>query len=173
MSKYDMREALCALPDGVVIERRKTVAVPLLLLVAGAAMLVVNGLTAGSAENADMKSALVLFGIVSVLAGGIATVVRLCGAGGAPYHSVDKCFLRREELKFDKERAAEVADAVRRGDFEALRAIPQGGVSAVTAVLYSSEASGFTACRAFEYVELEMRPICEMTVVSGRTRTEG
>lgn len=173
MSKYDMCEALYALPDGVVVKRRKSVAVPLLLLVAGAAMLVANGFVGGSADNADLKSALVLFGVIMVLSGGITAAVRLFGDGGAPYHSGDGCFLRREELKFDKERAAEVADAIRRGDFEALRAIPQGGVSAVTAVLYSSAASGFAACRAFEYVELEMRPVCEMKVVRGRTCAEG
>ena len=168
MSKYDMREALCALPCGVIVKRRKTVAVPLLLLVAGVAMLVTNGMLSGSADNADLKSALVLFGVALTLVSGIVTAARLFGAGGAPYHSGDKCFLRREELKFDKERAAEVAEAIRRGDFEALRAIPQSGVSAVTAVLYSSRASGFAACGAFEYADMEMRPICEMKVVEGR-----
>ena len=168
MSKYDMREALCALPCGVIEKRRKTVAVPLLLLVAGVAMLVANGMLSGSADNADLKSALVLFGVALTLVGGIVAAARLFGAGGAPYHIGDKCFLRREELKFDKERAAEVAEAIRRGDFEALRAIPQSGVSAVTAVLYSSRASGFAACMAFEYADMEMRPICEMKVVEGR-----
>ncbi len=168
MSKYDMREALCALPCGVIEKRRKTVAVPLLLLVAGVAMLVANGMLSGSADNADLKSALVLFGVALTLVGGIVTAARLFGAVGAPYHIGDKCFLCREELKFDKERAAEVAEAIRRGDFEALRAIPQSGVSAVTAVLYSSRASGFAACMAFEYADMEMRPICEMKVVEGR-----
>ena len=47
MSKYDMREALCALPCGVIVKRRKTVEVPLLLLVAGVAMLVANGMLSG------------------------------------------------------------------------------------------------------------------------------
>lgn len=168
MSKYDMREALCALPCGVIVKRRKTVAVPLLLLVAGVAMLVTNGMLSGSADNADLKSALVLFGVALTLVGGIVTAARLFGAGGAPYHIGDGCFLRREEFKFDKERAAEVAEAIRQGDFEALRAIPQSGVSAVTAVLYSSRTSGFAACGAFKYADMEMRPICEMKVVEGR-----
>ncbi len=69
MSKYDMREALCALPCGVIEKRRKTVAVPLLLLVAGVAMLVANGMLSGSADNADLKSALVLFGVALTLVG--------------------------------------------------------------------------------------------------------
>lgn len=168
MAKYDMCEALYALPGGVIAERRRSVAVPLLLTVAGAAMLVVNEFVGGSSDYSNLKSALLLFGATLVIAGGIVTAVRLFGGSGIPYHTGEGCYLVRKELRFGKDKAAEVADAVRRGDFDALGAIPEAGVSAITAVLYTSKSGGFKAGQAFEYVELEVRPLCDMKVVSDK-----
>ena len=74
MKNYDMCEALYALPDGIVVPRRKPLAVPLLVAVVGVAMLVVNALIPATAEYANLKSAVVLFGAAFVLVGAIISV---------------------------------------------------------------------------------------------------
>ena len=56
-----MCEALYALPGGVVQPRRKPVALPLLVTIAGVAMKVANAMLPKSVEYANLKSALVLF----------------------------------------------------------------------------------------------------------------
>ena len=167
MSKYDMCEALYALPGGVVVKRRKPIAVPALLLAVGVAILVINSQIEASAEMMNLKSALVLFGAVAAVVGAVMLALRLTGSAGAPYHAADGCYLQCKELKFNKEKSAQLRDLVNRGDFTTLRSLKQDGVSAVTVMLYTSPKSGFCAAQAFEYVELERRAIGVMTYTTG------
>ena len=88
MNKNQMAELLYALPYGVVVKGRKSKVVPLCLTLAGVVLLVVNGLLPATAGYEDLKSALVVFGGVSItpqmmkLRGGVdilvATPGRLC-----------------------------------------------------------------------------------------------
>ena len=165
MKNYDMCEALYALPNGVVVPRRKPVALPLLVAIAGVALLVANFMLPALAENANLKSALVLFGVAFVLIGGLVGVMRLSGRSCAPWHVKDGCFLKKKELKFVKERSSMVRDLVRKGDFATLRSLPDDGVSAVTVVVYSSPRSGFCAAQVFEYEELQLLPTSDLKVV--------
>ena len=165
MKNYDMCEALYALPDGIVVPRRKPLAVPLLVAVVGVAMLVVNALIPATAEYANLKSAVVLFGAAFVLVGAIISVLRFKGTQTAPWHVQDGCFLKKEVLKFVKERSSMVRDLVRKGDFATLRSLPDDGVSAVTVVLYSSPRGGFCAAQVFEYVDLELQPVDKIMIV--------
>ena len=164
MSKYDMCEALYALPGGVVVKRRKPIAMPAALLVAGVALLVINSQIEASAEMMNLKSALVLFGAVMAVVGAVILVLRMMGGAGAPYHSADGCYLKCKELKFNKEKSAQLRDLVNRGDFTTLRSLPEDGVSAVTVVMYSSPRSGFCAAQVFEYFELELRAVSQLRV---------
>ncbi|MBR0332459.1 MAG: hypothetical protein IIX20_03000 [Alistipes sp.] len=164
MSKYDMCEALYALPGGVVVKRRKPIAMPAVLLVAGVALLIINSQIEASAEMMNLKSALVLFGAVATVVGAVILVLRMMGGAGAPYHAADGCYLKCKELKFNKEKSAQLRDLVNRGDFTTLRSLPEDGVSAVTVVMYSSPRSGFCAAQVFEYFELELRAVSQLRV---------
>lgn len=164
MSKYDMCEALYALPGGVVVKRRKPIAMPTALLVAGVALLIINSQIEASAEMMNLKSALVLFGAVAAVVGAVILVLRMMGGAGAPYHAADGCYLKCKELKFNKEKSAQLRDLVNRGDFTTLRSLPEDGVSAVTVVMYSSPRSGFCAAQVFEYFELELRAVSQLRV---------
>ena len=164
MSKYDMCEALYALPGGVVVKRRKPIAMPTALLVAGVALLIINSQIEASAEMMNLKSALVLFGAVMAVVGAVILVLRMMGGAGAPYHAADGCYLKCKELKFNKEKSAQLRDLVNRGDFTTLRSLPEDGVSAVTVVMYSSPRSGFCAAQVFEYFELELRAVSQLRV---------
>ena len=164
MSKYDMCEALYALPGGVVVKRRKPIAMPAALLVAGVALLIINSQIEASAEMMNLKSALVRFGAVMAVVGAVILALRMMGGAGAPYHAADGCYLKCKELKFNKEKRAHLRDLVNRGDFTTLRSLPEDGVSAVTVVMYSSPRSGFCAAQVFEYFELELRAVSQLRV---------
>ena len=164
MSKYDMCEALYALPGGVVVKRRKPIAMPAALLVAGVALLIINSQIEASAEMMNLKSALVLFGAIAAVVGAVILVLRMMGGAGAPYHAADGCYLKCKELKFNKEKSAQLRDLVNRGDFTTLRSLPEDGVSAVTVVMYTSPRSGFCAAQVFEYFELELRAVSQLRV---------
>lgn len=165
MAKYDMGEALYSLPSGVIECRRKSIVMPIFLLIVGLAMLAINLFTLSSLDMPNLKSALVLFGAVFVMVGGAMLFARLAGHSTAPYHTVDQCFLHREELKFNKEQKSSVLDLLSKEDFTNLRKISASNISALVVVIYTSPKSGFTAAQAFEYMELELRPASELKVI--------
>ena len=167
MSSKNIYEAIYALPDVNISRRRKPLTVPIALLFSGFALFALNAFIESSVEMSNLKSALVLIAAVLLLVGSIVLFVRLNGASDVPYHDVDGCYLQREELKFNKDKRAYIATLIEKADFASLRLLKQDGVSAVTVVTYSSPMSGFYACQAFEYVELELRPICDMKYTKG------
>lgn len=163
MQKNDIREALYGLPDVEIVQRRKPLTTPLLMFFVGAVLLIANALIDSTAETANLKSALVLLGIIPILIGGVIMFIRLSGSDNAPYHTGDGCFLRKKELRFNKDKRTYIAALIEKGDFATLHSMKQDGVSAIWVVIYSSPKSAFCAAQAFEYVELERRPICKLT----------
>lgn len=160
-----MCKALYALPGSIVQPGRKSLVKPIVTVAAGVAVLLLNGMIPNQIEYANLQSAVVLFGAALLLVGLVVCVVRISGHSSRPWHVQDGCFLRKEELKFVKERSSNVRDLVRRGDFATLRSLPADDVSAVTVVLYASPRSGFCAAQVFEYENLELRPVDDMKVV--------
>jgi hypothetical protein len=84
MAKYDMCEALYALPGSVVVPHKKPLAMPLLITVLGATLLAVNGWCLKDVDMPDVKSALVLFGAVFAMVGGAILVARIAGNSTLP-----------------------------------------------------------------------------------------
>ena len=165
MKNYDMCEALYALPGGVVRAHRRPVTMPLLVAVLGVVLLAINTALPAQVEYANIKSAIVLFGAVFVIVGLAVSVVRFSGKSRRPWHAVDGCFLKKEELKFVKERSSQLRDLVSKGDFTTLRSLPDDGISAVTVVIYSSPRGSFCAAQVFEYIDLELQPVSDIKVV--------
>ena len=159
MSKYDMCEAMYALTHGMVVSRRRSLLPPLVVTTAGVAMFVINLFIEPTADNSNLKSAIVLFAAIFV---GVGVVYAMVRRMGRPFHTKDGCFLSKKEYKFFKERKAEVVDLVKRRDFATLRSLPTDGVSAVTVVMYTSPQSGFCAAQVFEYEEMEIHPATEL-----------
>lgn len=159
-----MSEAICALPGGAVIMRRRSMILPLLILFAGVGLLVLNIVLDGSANMSNIKSAIVLFGAIFVLVGGAMSLIRMGKGGLAPWHIGERCFLKKEELKYTKDDKMQVQDLVKRGDFTTLRTISTGDISAIVVTLWSTPSGAFTAAQAFEYIDLELQPISELRV---------
>lgn len=162
MAKYDICEALYAKADGIIVPRRRSMALPAVVVAVGVAMLVINALLIeATVSNSNLKSVLVLFGAVFIVVGVVYALLR---QSGEPYHLQDGCFLAKKELKFYKERNMEIRDLVKRADFTTLQQLSEDGVSAVTVVLYTSPRSGFCAAQVFEYEDMEMRPTSDLVV---------
>ena len=66
---------------------------------------------------------------------------------------------------YPKPAASAVADCLTRHDWARLRSIAQSQVPAIRLVAYHTPDEGFVACQAFEYVELEERPLTELHIV--------
>lgn len=165
MAKYNMSEAIYALPGGKVVPHKKPIATPLLITIAGVALLVINGMGLAGVDMPNVKSALVLFGATFAMVGGAILFTRLAGKSTMPYHKNDGCFLKHEELKFRKDQKSTVMELLSKGDFTNLRKIPSDGVSAFVVEIYSSPKSSYTAAQAFEYRDLELQPASELKIV--------
>ncbi|WP_418991743.1 hypothetical protein [Alistipes sp.] len=165
MDRNKICEAMYALPGGVVVKRRKSLAFPLLLALAGVAMIAANAVFAASLSN-NVSSALVFVGGVSALAGLTLVGVRLFGSQGVPYHTQGGCYLRYDELYFGREERAEVERLLDRGAVEQLLDRPHAQVPALTVALYRTADNRFAAMQAFEYSELEYRPLTELRIVA-------
>ena len=165
MSKIDIVEALYALPDGVVVPRRKSCLIPLVILLAGVLLFVVNNTIPKSVDYTNLKSAVVLFGAVFVILGVVLLVLRMGKGGLAPFHAKDGCFLAKRVLKFEKQKQAQVVEFVKSGDIESLCNMPTDDVSVVTVVVYSSPKSSFCAVQPYEYHDFELHPLCGLKVI--------
>lgn len=164
MNKHEISEALYALPGEVVVRRRRSLLLPAVLLLGGIALFAADR-TGAAYLSVDLRSALTFLGGTGAVAGAVWLLARLCGAQGAPYHRAARCFLRYEELCFDRSHAAEVRQYVDRGEVRRVLALERAQVPAVAVALFRTPDNRFVAMRAFEYVDLEYRPISELKVV--------
>lgn len=168
MNKNELAERLYALPDGIVIKGRKSLLPPALLMAAGVASFIVNGLPPAAAEYGDAKSALVLFGGVIFAGGTVSLLVRLFGGSGVPLYgetgSPDPGGAPLRQISgFGRGR---FSDAPRLDTAARHR---QSDAASVRPVVYRTADDAFVACQAFEYVELEERPLTELHVVRHRS----
>lgn len=164
MNKTKICEALYALPGAVVVKRRKPLAVPVAVLLAGAAMIVLNNLY-GGALSVDLRSALVFTGGTAAVVGMVLVAMRLVGGDGTPYHRRGQCYLRCEELRFSRDARTMVSECIAGGDVVRLLALPRSQVPALAVALYHTPDNRFAAMQAFEYADLEYRPLTGLRIV--------
>lgn len=164
MNKNELCEAICALPDGAIVRRRKSLFMPVVLLLAGAAMIVANNVSGAELTN-NLRSALVFVGGTVAVVGLMLLLTRIFG-GGALYHKEAKSFLRYEELYFDRTFWREVTSYVEDGDMKRLHALDRSRVPAVAVAIYATPDRRFAAMQAFEYTDLEYRPLSGLKVVT-------
>ena len=164
MDKKNLCRALYALPGNIVVRHRKPLLVPLLLMAAGAGLLGLNAAVRDAALN-DWKSALVFIGGTLAVVGTMWALARLGSAQGAPYHRPSRSFMRFEELYFDRALVGQVTAAIAAGDLEGLLGLPRQAIPAVAVMLCRTRDNAMAACQAFEYAELEYKPLSELKVM--------
>ena len=163
MNIKDFNEALYASSNGVVVERRKNIVVPLLVLLAGVALLVVNYFIENGTDANNLKSALVLVGGCVTLVGAALCGVCVFGAG-EPYHTGDKCTLSRRQYSFDRTQHNSVVKAIEACDKLALDGIEESDIAGISVLCYYSPRSKYVAAQAFAYEEFVYKPITELNI---------
>ena len=152
MDKIKICEAMYALPGEVVVRRRKSLVLPAALLAAGVAILVLN------------RSSAVFIGGSLALAGMITLAARFFSAEGAPYYRAGRSYLRYDELYFERSQSRDVVALVAEGNVERLLAMPHARVPAVSVAMYRTPDNRFAAMQAFEYADLEYRPLTRLQI---------
>lgn len=165
MNKNEICEAMYALPDRVIVKRRKPLLVPVLVLLAGAVLIVVNNVWGAELTN-NLRSSLVFVGGALAVSGLLILLARMLGSDGIPYHRREKRFLEYEELYFDRECGRDVVRYVNDGDVRKVLALQRSRVPAVAVALYRTPDNRFAALQAFEYTDLEYRALSELKIVT-------
>ncbi len=163
MDIKDFNEALYASSNGVVVERRKSIIIPIFILLAGAALLVVNYFIENGTDANNLKSALVLMGGSITLIGVTWCGIRIFG-GGAPYHTADKCFLTNEQYSFDRAQRDEVVKAIESCDKSAIDNLEESDIAGLSVLCYHSPRSKYCAMQAFAYEEFVYKAITELRI---------
>uniref|UniRef100_UPI0040566618 hypothetical protein n=1 Tax=Alistipes sp. TaxID=1872444 RepID=UPI0040566618 len=164
MDIKDFNEALYASSNGVVVERRKSIIVPMLVLLVGVALLVANYFIENGNDANNLKSALVLTGGCVAIIGAVWCGICLFG-GGVPYHTGDKCFLVREQYSFDRAQREEVMTAIEACDKSALDKIEESDIASISAICYHSPRSKYCAMQAFTYQEFVYKAITNVKII--------
>lgn len=150
-------ELYVAFPNDVV-RGRESVLMPIVLLLAGVAILFAGvKMMSGSAEA--LRYAALLAGVSLLLIGLIFLVVRLCNRRGLPYYARTNKPLKFAEMSFSKDQTKLVTDLVNRGDIKALRNVQQYPISAVAVMVFTADNDEFVAMQAYSYAELDYHPL--------------
>lgn len=163
MDKIKICEAMYALPGEVVVRRRKSLVMPAALFVAGAALLVLNHIYGAGMTN-NLRSALVFVGGSLLLAGMITLAARLFSAEGTPYYRPGRCYLRYDELYFERSDTQAVEQCIAGGDVQRLFTLNHAQVPAISVAVYHTPDNRFAAMQAFEYTDLEYRPLTRLRI---------
>lgn len=162
--KQNISKALYALSGGRVEARRSPVARPLVIAMAGMALLIVYYVLIE--DRAGTLGILTLFtGLVALLVGAVMVVRRLTGSQRVPYDTQQRRYMRFEERYYERELIEPLKRAIARGDHEAINALPTTNVSAVTLVSYRSGGYDLVVYALYEYANFEQREIVEPKVI--------
>lgn len=164
MDTNQICEELYSLPGGMIERRRKSLLMPLLLLIAGVAVIVVNNLFSEELSN-NLRSALVFIGGAVALAGAIMLAARLFSSKGVPYYKDGRCYLKYDELFFEQSSRGEMLQSIADGEVAKLLAMKHAQIPVLTVALYRTPDNRFAAIQAFEYADLEYRPLTGLKVV--------
>lgn len=164
MDKNKICEAMYALPSGVVVKRRKSLLVPVVLTLVGVALIVLNNLVGDSLGN-DLSSSVIFVGGMLAMVGVVLILLRVLGASGVPFHRDGRSYLRYDELTFERGIRSDVLACVNGGAIDDLLKIPRSQVPSVTVALYRTPDNRFAAMQAFEYADLEYKPLSELKII--------
>lgn len=161
MNIKDFNEALYASSNGAIVERRKGVVVPIIILLVGIAMLVANAFLPDNPEMNNLKSTIVLMGGLVTLVGVVYVALCLFGRG-VPYHKEDRCNLQYKQYAFERALQSRVVAAVEKCDKIALDALEESDVAGVTVVCYYSPKSNYCIMQAFAYDDFTYQSITKL-----------
>lgn len=159
MDKKSICEAMYALPSGVVVRRKRTIGMPLLILAIGIGVVAINYGMDIEAQSADFSSSLLLIAGATIIVGLLLLLSRLFDREGYPWHTPTRRPLRYEERFYPVEQRNEVQRMVDEAAYLRLVAADTKRTSGIAVAIYRSEDKRFAAMQAYEYIDYEYRPI--------------
>lgn len=164
MDKNNLCEALYALPNGVVIRRKKSYIPAITVLVVGLLMTMLYVGIERELSNNAASSLMLITGAV-ILVGLLMLSTRLSDREGCPALAATGKRLRYAEYYFPIERRSEVQRYIDEGAIKRIFAAPDGQTSGIGVALYYSDDKQFAAMQAFEYIGFEYRPITGVKII--------
>ena len=159
MDKKSICEAMYALPSGVVVRRKRTIGMPLLILAIGIGVVAINYGMDIEAQSADFSSSLLLIAGATIIVGLLLLLSRLFDREGYPWHTPTRRPLRYEERFYPVELRNEVQRMVDEAAYLRLVAADTKRTSGIAVAIYRSEDKRFAAMQAYEYIDYEYHPI--------------
>ena len=154
MNAFEIREALYALPGGVVESRRRPIIKPVALVFIGIVLLVINFVAIDSSMEALSMLLLVLG--VGLMIYGIIVVAMRCGSEeNVPYHTPSKSYMRYSERYYDHSQLGKLQSAIESGARSEIDSIDTSNISAIILACYRSADGSIVAYGLYHYVDME------------------
>lgn len=164
MDKNNLSEALYALPGGVVVRRKKSLVVPLVVLALGLGLIVLYYFTQ-DAMGDNLASSLTMLAGATTLVGGLMLTSALVDHEGKPAIQATGERLRYKEIYFPLEQRAEVQRFIDEGSIKRILASNASQSSGIVVAIYHSADLRLASMQAYEYIGYEYRPITGIKVV--------
>ena len=164
MIRYEICEALYALPNGVVQPRRRSVVKPLCIALAGVAVVVANVMFTGF-SNDTLSMLLTVVGASLMLYGLVVTMMRVAGDERVPYHTPSNRYMEYRERCYSREELAELTDAIANHDTARIDNIKTSSISAITLAECSTKDGTLVAYALYEYDNYEDRLVGKVKII--------
>lgn len=167
MDKNNLSEALYALPGGVVVRRKKSPVLSLVVLAFGIGLIVLYFFTKDTMGD-NLASSLIMAAGAITLVGGLMLTSCLVDTEGKPAIQATGERLRYKELYFPQEQRAEVQRLIDEGLIKRILAATNGQSSGIAVAIYHTSDLRIASMQAYEYIGYEYRPITGIKVIADR-----
>ena len=147
--------------DGAIVRRRKSIVIPMIMLVVGLAAFVGGFMTA----DGDLSFGLMLCGVIVAVWGGAMVLMRTTGQQFAPYYTPTSEPLRRREVYYPYAKLELVREALNAKRHPETWGIESVNSSNLKMVCYEAPKGGVYICQLMVYVPHEYSPIGEIIQV--------
>ena len=148
--------------DGAIVRRRKSIIIPLIMLIAGVAAFVGGFMT----EDGDLSFGLMLSGVIIALSGGAMVLMRTTGQQFAPYYTPTSEPLRRKEIYYPYAKLELVREALSAKRHPEAWGIESVDSSNLKMVCYEAPKGGVCICQIMIYVPHEYTPLDEIVLIN-------
>lgn len=167
MDKNNLSEALYALPGGVVVRRKKSPVLSLVVLAIGIGLIVLYFFTKDTMGD-NLASSLIMAAGAITLVGGLMLTSCLVDTEGKPAIQATGERLRYKELYFPQEQRAKVQRLIDEGLIKRILAATNGQSSGIAVAIYHTSDLRIASMQAYEYIGYEYRPITGIKVIADR-----
>lgn len=164
MDKKSICEVMYALPDGVVVRRKRSYILPVFVFLIGVVLVVLSYSMELSVNN---HSSMILVAGATVIVGILMICNRIFDTEGRPWHVPTNSPLCYEERFFPVENRNEVRRFVEEGSLKRIIAADKKQTSGIAVAIYRTQDCTFGAMQAYEYVGYEYRPITPVKTTVG------